>query len=561
VTDADGIDISGMPAPPGDDATDISAMPAPPVNPISAGVQRAYDTAKQYIETNPLTAAPIGLVEAGANFASNFASTWTSGLNFYGGVLGTHGDLDVADAMRKAASDVTVYQPQTVYGKAIAAAPSQLIKKSLEYAEGPEALKKVDAYLRSVTDSDYVDRVYHNMRYVEPGLEMIGSVLGLKLGGAGATTLRDMAGGLAENEPLSGSKDVVAEGLAARRGASTPAREPYEDYMEGKAPWNPAWGPDPKAPQHMPEDEPGPAPANVNAAGNAATPEPAAGAPPAPASAMPFGHPDNPVVTPRGPTSAPVTGAPVGAAIAGSTAGPATGTPAGAAPSAPPTSTSAPEASPAPAGSPQDKFMAAYEAATQPHPTEPAQRRLGNVSVEATRDPFDPNTVHIEKFIGDSASKGQGGKAMQPLTAMADAAGANLKLEAVSQKAADGTTIHQDKLDDFYAAHGFEPADGGEGGWAGPGPGRVRPAMPAEVNSPPMIGLPQEVKVNGQPTKFGPSPAIRTAAYNYVRSAGIPHDPPRIYEAMTQSLDAPQCEDPFIDLAAALRNDGKSPEA
>ncbi len=36
---------------------------------------------------------------------------------------------------------------------------------------------------------------------------------------------------------------------------------------------------------------------------------------------------------------------------------------------------------------------------------------------------------------------------------------------------------------------------------------------------------------------------------------------PRIYEAMTQSLDAPQCEDPFIDLAAALRNDGKSPEA
>jgi flagellum-specific ATP synthase len=36
---------------------------------------------------------------------------------------------------------------------------------------------------------------------------------------------------------------------------------------------------------------------------------------------------------------------------------------------------------------------------------------------------------------------------------------------------------------------------------------------------------------------------------------------PRIYEAMTQSPDAPRCEDPFIDLAAALRNDAKSPEA
>ncbi len=33
---------------------------------------------------------------------------------------------------------------------------------------------------------------------------------------------------------------------------------------------------------------------------------------------------------------------------------------------------------------------------------------------------------------------------------------------------------------------------------------------------------------------------------------------PRIYEAMNQSMDAPRCEDPFIDLAAALRSDGKT---
>ncbi len=33
---------------------------------------------------------------------------------------------------------------------------------------------------------------------------------------------------------------------------------------------------------------------------------------------------------------------------------------------------------------------------------------------------------------------------------------------------------------------------------------------------------------------------------------------PRIYEAMNQSMDAPRCEDPFIDLAAALRGDGKT---
>jgi flagellum-specific ATP synthase len=36
---------------------------------------------------------------------------------------------------------------------------------------------------------------------------------------------------------------------------------------------------------------------------------------------------------------------------------------------------------------------------------------------------------------------------------------------------------------------------------------------------------------------------------------------PRIYKAMTQSTDAPHSEDPFIDIAAALRSDAKSPEA
>jgi hypothetical protein len=35
---------------------------------------------------------------------------------------------------------------------------------------------------------------------------------------------------------------------------------------------------------------------------------------------------------------------------------------------------------------------------------------------------------------------------------------------------------------------------------------------------------------------------------------------PRIYEAMTQSLSSPVSLDPFIDLAAALRNGAKSGE-
>ena len=36
---------------------------------------------------------------------------------------------------------------------------------------------------------------------------------------------------------------------------------------------------------------------------------------------------------------------------------------------------------------------------------------------------------------------------------------------------------------------------------------------------------------------------------------------PRIYEAMNQSIEAPVCEDPFIELAAALRSDAKTIES
>ena len=36
---------------------------------------------------------------------------------------------------------------------------------------------------------------------------------------------------------------------------------------------------------------------------------------------------------------------------------------------------------------------------------------------------------------------------------------------------------------------------------------------------------------------------------------------PRIYEAMSQSLSSPPCEDPFIELAAALRSEAKDDSA
>ena len=49
----------------------------------------------------------------------------------------------------------------------------------------------------------------------------------------------------------------------------------------------------------------------------------------------------------------------------------------------------------------------------------------------------------------------------------------------------------------------------------------------------------------------GYTPGAEPALGKAIRSA------PRIYEAMRQAPDAPRSEDPFIELAAALRSDPK----
>jgi hypothetical protein len=190
----------------------------------------------------------------------------------------------------------------------------------------------------------------------------------------------------------------------------------------------------------------------------------------------------------------------------------------------------------APKGNPQDQFMDAYEDASEQHPADPAQRRMGNVSTEITRDPIDPSTVHVQGFYADHPAQGHGGKAMQQLTAMADQSGADMTLNAIPQDHPAGR-IPQDKLDAFYKAHGFEPADTESSDTGQPG-AMLRRAQGADVNAPPLAGLPQQVKVNGQMTSFGPAPAARQAASNYARSVGLNYDPPNTYEPITPSRGA-----------------------
>lgn len=188
----------------------------------------------------------------------------------------------------------------------------------------------------------------------------------------------------------------------------------------------------------------------------------------------------------------------------------------------------------APQGNPQDQFMDAYESGSEPHPTNPAQRRMGSVSIDATRDPTDENTVHIQDFRADHPARGHGGKAMQQLTAMADQSGTDMTLNAIPQNHPAGN-IPQDKLDAFYKTHGFAPDEQNDGG---PSNTMRRPAQRADVNAPPLAGMPQQVKSNGQLTSFGPAPAARQAAANYVRSVGMPYDPPSTYEPITPSRGA-----------------------
>ena len=469
-----------MPAPP-DDGTDISAMPAPPPAsgppPSFSPVAKALDTANHFM---------MGAVDAAGNLATGgIVAPIAGGLSYYGTLAATR-DPDAARAVDDAVQDKTTWAPRSVYGKDLAEVPSKLIAKAYHAVNGPEALAKVNAWARSTFGDEYVSHVLRNMQYVTPWLGMTAAAAG-----GGEAAAKATVGGAAKAAEKLATPNAKAAATAAKVGETEAAAETAKPAAE---PATAAAAPPAAPADTMPEDEPGPAPAAAAA----------------PSGAQPGNAPE------------PATGS----------AKPAT--PAPAESSVPPGSAPAAEASPAGAGSPQDKFMAAYEAATQPHPTEPAQRRLGGLSVEAVKDPTDPATAHIQSFTADQPGQGQGGLAMQRLTALADANGTNLTLDAIPQRSASGTLIPQEKLDAFYKAHGFESEETSQG-TAG---AMRRPAMPAEVSAPPMDGLPQEVKVNGQPTKFGPSPAARTAAYNYVRSAGLPHDPPRVYEPITPSRGA-----------------------
>lgn len=516
--DDDGVDISGMPAPPASgpatadaapsDNVDISSMPDPatvfkqqvgrdpeggelanfkqfPEN-WGSGKNAAGMLAAQPDRKLGAADFPVGLGETAANQVSGILSPLAGGLTYLGTLASTR-DPDAAKAVKDATEDQLTYSPKyTSTGAELTQAPGAVVAAALKATHTPEAAKAVDQHMRTLFGDNFVDGV-------ETSLRMAGSAA-LNLPGAALAR----SGLNALERGGSRALGAAADAADAVRGGEAPPGTQYDQGGTAQAPALP----------------------NPNAGVTLDAHQDASGA----WTTDDFQQLDHEAPTvPQEPTAAtPPQGQPPEAS--GQPAQAAAATPAG--PTTP--EVQAPEAIPAaPTGTSQDRFLQELDAKSTPHPTDPTMRKVNdNVSVEAVKDPFDDSTVHIQNFAADSPQKGQGGKAMSDLTALADKHGTTLTLDAIPQG-----PIPQNRLDAFYKAHGFESE---ESGMSTAGAMR-RPPMGPDVNAGPLVGMPQVVQMNGKPMKFGPTPAARTAAYNYARNAGLSYSPPNTFEPITPS--------------------------
>jgi hypothetical protein len=194
-----------------------------------------------------------------------------------------------------------------------------------------------------------------------------------------------------------------------------------------------------------------------------------------------------------------------------------------------------------PAPTPQSKFMDSFNQVTEPHPVDPTQRKLGNVSIAATPDPTDPNTVHIQRFAADEPGKGSGTQAMGQLEDLADTHGTTLSLDAKPE--AGAKPIPQDKLEAFYGNHGFEPTDVGGGAMERTPTGSKGPSA-ADV----------EVKEGAETPAAGSIPDIAGKPHTIIsaeREGATPSENQNRTKVLGQMLQA-------SGMPAALSGDGRT---
>lgn len=153
----------------------------------------------------------------------------------------------------------------------------------------------------------------------------------------------------------------------------------------------------------------------------------------------------------------------------------------------------------------QDRFMAELNSATKSHPTEPTQRRLGNASLEAVKEPYDANAVHIEHLRSDVQGSGHGAAALKKMTDMADRHGVALTLDPIALDKTGG--IPQAKLEEFYKKHGFESAE--------PGMRREPVEQPLAAKFPGQRGGPAYDPYNRSPAPKKPEPRGKDSGNPY----------------------------------------------
>jgi hypothetical protein len=397
-------------------------------------------------------------------------------------------DRKAAQAVHDAVRDETTGTPYTVEGKKIVTSTNKMLSTALDSATDPETYQKIDKWARQTFGPAFTTSVEQNMRLGPTGLspaQVAGMATGIPKAAQRAEQAAETAAPVATaNAKVLGrtaldAANLIVPGAAAEGAFATDAARAklFTGFEE-------------------------PRPAGIDAERAAATP------PAAPDTAV------APTQTPPAPTAAPKTAPSARVqALAAQANGeeppaPASGpaTPAASAPTTPQTST----------GNPAGDFNAALQANSEDHPTDPTMRRLGgNTSVQIQPDPGgDPSHVRVAQIKTDDASA-PGGAALSALTALADQHNTTLDMAPDAVKP------------EISNAHGFESSSDNDD--------LTRPPMGPTVNAPPLEGLPQELKLNGKQTTYGPSPTARTAAYKYMQTTGRPYDPPATFEPIVPS--------------------------
>lgn len=512
--------------------------PLPASGVATAEAQEGYSPAFN----NPVSTAMVGAGDAALRGLSNFVRPLAGGMGYLAGLgagaLSGEGATATAEAYKNAMESATNYHLRTTRGNQDSALPSKIITSVVQQLLNPQHAPIAVHWLSEHFGKEFTHEVVDTYKKYGPmGLSMVPGVdqgeLSEGLRGIGqlaektygadqqeANRLADeghplaatalgagpqMALRAAEYLPATGLLGSAAEDAGTAlvdQGASWKANQAADEMLARRAA-QVGEAPPPVDPSVV-EAKPG------SWWENDGTPAPEdAEGPPLPERAVAAQEAEAAPGVPAPPPEAAAEAAPADGATA-----------------------------PEPPVTPAEALVRDLDAQTHEDPSAPGARRVNaNTSMQVYRNPYLPDSVHVEWIKADEPGTGAGSAAMHHLTTLADKHGVRLSLDPIPFGTA-AEKMPQEKLEQFYKTFGFEPTDFNQDENENLMGGMVRRPMGPQVNAAALLGMPALVEMNGKPVMFGPNPMARTAAYNYTKHAGIPYDPPRTYEPITPSRGA-----------------------